>query len=58
MKMQNEDGYDEGYNAYFNGMDLSENPHYIDNIKYSEWESGWYSALAYSEYEEQQYRGL
>ena len=52
--------YDEGWNSYFSGISLSNNPHSYDLEECSnhmEWEAGWYSALSYSEYEEQQYRG-
>lgn len=59
-KKMNETSYDIGYEAFFEGKEVSDNPFsYENDLKsYGDWEQGWYGGLAYSEYEEQQYRTL
>ena len=52
------DPYDDGYECYFDGISLSENPYSYQSENYLQWEAGWISGLGYSEYEEQQYRGI
>jgi len=53
--------YDIGWDAYFDGKLISENPYPYGELEectqHMEWEDGWKSAAAYNEYEEDQYIG-
>ena len=42
--MPNNDTYDEGYDAYWDGVDISGNPHEDDMDEYRLWEEGWRAA--------------
>jgi ribosome modulation factor len=33
-----------GYNAYFDGLSLEDNPYTEDSYEYDEWENGWEKA--------------
>jgi hypothetical protein len=39
--MPNNDAFEDGYDAYWEGMDLSSNPHDADTEEYCAWEDGW-----------------
>lgn len=55
--MDTDDIFNEGYEAYFNGIDIDKCPYQLIE-KQQIWNDGWYAGYAYHEYEEQQYRGM
>lgn len=44
--MQNELEYKEGRDAFFDGMNFSDNPYKNDADKYDAWQWGWFDAQA------------
>jgi len=42
--MTNNDSYEEGYDAYWDGVDVSENPYEEDTEAHRSWENGWRAA--------------
>jgi ribosome modulation factor len=42
--MPNDDAFDEGYDAYWEGMDVSGNPYEEDTDGHRSWEEGWRAA--------------
>ena len=42
--MSTADGFEDGYDAYWEGMDLSGNPHDENSGEYRLWENGWRAA--------------
>jgi hypothetical protein len=42
--MPTTDAYDEGYDAYWDGVDVSGNPHEEDTDERRSWEEGWRAA--------------
>ena len=42
--MVNSDAYEEGYDAYWDGVDVSDNPYDEDAEEQRYWEDGWRSA--------------
>ena len=42
--MSTNDAFDEGYDAYWDGVDVSGNPHEDDMDEYRSWEDGWRTA--------------
>jgi ribosome modulation factor len=44
MLMATNDAYKEGYDANWDGVDVSDNPYEEDTEEYRHWEDGWRSA--------------
>ena len=42
--MSGYDSFDTGYDAYWEGIHVSTNPHQEDTEEYYSWEAGWLSA--------------
>ena len=42
--MTDNNGFDEGYDAYWNGVDLTDNPYEKGTDDYRRWEEGWRAA--------------
>ena len=42
--MANREAFEDGYDAYWEGMDVSGNPHDEDSEEYRLWEDGWRGA--------------
>jgi hypothetical protein len=43
--------YEEGYNAYFQGEDVDDNPYLFETDEYEDWEEG-YTDAEYNDYYE------
>jgi len=41
----NMDRFNEGYEAYFNGMDITDNPYRENTQLFLDWEAGYFQAL-------------
>jgi ribosome modulation factor len=42
--MTDHDAFEEGYNAYWEGVDVSDNPYEEDTDGHRSWEKGWRAA--------------
>lgn len=42
--MSHDDAFEEGYDAYWEGVDVSDNPHEKATDKHRSWEDGWRTA--------------
>jgi ribosome modulation factor len=38
------DAYEEGYDAYWDGVDVTDNPYEADTTDHRSWEAGWRAA--------------
>jgi hypothetical protein len=42
--MSNDEAFDEGYHAYWDGRTIEENPHEPETAEFGRWEAGWITA--------------